>query len=47
MMRLRALHHLSDPDLFHSEQELLEVALAKQESRIAYVDETQVRQEQE
>jgi uncharacterized protein (DUF488 family) len=41
MMRLRALHQLAEPGLFHSEQELLEVALAKQESRIAYVDGTQ------
>lgn len=37
MMRLRRSFNLAEPDLFHSEQELLNAALKLQEDRIAYV----------
>jgi len=37
MFRLRALHGLAEPDLFHSATELLMEAMGRQESRIAYV----------
>ena len=37
MLRLRALHGLAEPDLFHSAAELLAEAMDRQESRIAYV----------
>ncbi len=46
LMRLRILHRVADPDLFRSDEELLEEALAKQESRIAYVIESQRSSEQ-
>jgi uncharacterized protein (DUF488 family) len=36
--RLRALHGLAEPDLFHSAEELIAQALSRQEDRIAYVD---------
>jgi len=38
MLRLRALHGLAVPDLFHSAAELLAEAMDLQESRIAYVN---------
>jgi hypothetical protein len=38
MLRLRALHGLAEPDLFHTADELLAEAMDRQESRIAYVD---------
>ncbi len=38
MLRLRAIHGLAEPDLFHSAAQLLEEAMDRQESRIAYVD---------
>ena len=37
-MRLRELHGLAEDDLFHSADELTAQALARQEERIAYVD---------
>jgi len=37
-MRLREIHGLADDDLFHSTDELTAQALARQEERIAYVD---------
>lgn len=40
MLRLRALHGLAEPDLFYSSAELLTEAMNRQESRIAYVDNT-------
>lgn len=36
--RLRAMHGLAEPDLFHSAEELIAQALSRQEDRIAYVD---------
>jgi uncharacterized protein (DUF488 family) len=36
--RLRELHRLADDDLFHSAEELVALALSRQEDRIAYVD---------
>jgi uncharacterized protein (DUF488 family) len=42
MTRLRALHGLAEPDLFSSPSQLLAEAMSRQESRIAYVDETAV-----
>lgn len=38
MLRLRALHGLAEPDLFHSATELIAEAMDRQESRIAYVN---------
>lgn len=38
MLRLRTGLGLGQPDLFHSSEELLDEALARQEKRIAYVD---------
>jgi uncharacterized protein (DUF488 family) len=40
MLRLRAIHGLAEPDLFHSAAELLATAMDRQESRIAYVNDT-------
>ncbi|GAB3030387.1 hypothetical protein GCM10011376_37620 [Nocardioides flavus (ex Wang et al. 2016)] len=36
--RLREIHGLAEPDLFHSTEELVAQALSRQEERIAYVD---------
>lgn len=42
MLRLRALHGLAEPDLFHSAAELLAEAMVRQESRIAYVNDATI-----
>lgn len=36
--RLREIHGLAEPDLFHSTEQLVAQALSRQEERIAYVD---------
>ena len=47
MMRLLALVGLPASDLFRSEDDLIEEACAKQEERIAYVDEAQTKEARE